>query len=108
MSKKSLAGGWLRIVAIGLLFGSLACSSAPSNTASSPAQDSLDRVRQTHELRVGYLIFEPTVMEDRSSGQPRGVFIDLIGAIAKSLNAKVVYNKVDLANFAAEFAEPTV
>ena len=65
------------------------------------SEDTLQKIRRTKQLQVGYFIFEPTIVEDRQSGQPKGVFIDLIEAIAKSLDAKVIYNKVDLANFAA-------
>lgn len=64
-------------------------------------EDSLERVRSTKELHVGYFIFEPTVMEDPTTGQPKGIFIDMVEAIAKALEAKVVYHKVDLANFSA-------
>jgi polar amino acid transport system substrate-binding protein len=64
-------------------------------------QDTLEKVRKTKQLQVGYFIFEPTIVEDKQTGQLKGVFVDMIEAIAKSLDAKVVYNKVDLANFAA-------
>ncbi|MCL4198383.1 MAG: transporter substrate-binding domain-containing protein [Phycisphaerales bacterium] len=63
--------------------------------------DTLAKVRQSKELHVGYFLFEPTIMEDRSTGELKGVFIDMIESIGKALGAKVVYHKVDLANFAA-------
>lgn len=40
-------------------------------------------------------------MEDPNTGKLSGVFIDLAEALGKALDAKVVYHKVDLANFVA-------
>lgn len=68
---------------------------------SQPQGDTLEKVRSTKELNVGYFIFEPTIMEDPNTGQRSGIFIDMIESLAKSLDAKVVYHKIDLANFAA-------
>ncbi len=70
-------------------------------TTSQPQSDTLEKVRSSKELHVGYFIFEPTIMEDPNTGQRSGVFIDMIESIAKALDAKVVYHKIDLANFAA-------
>jgi len=64
-------------------------------------EDSLVKVQNAKELHVGYFIFEPTIMEDRQSGALKGVFVDLVESIGKALDAKVVYHKIDLANFAA-------
>ena len=72
----------------------------PTQPSVSKVSSSMDRVRQTGELHVGYFIFEPTITEG-SEGKLKGVFIDLIESIASSLDAKVVYHKVDLANFVA-------
>ncbi len=60
----------------------------------------LDKVRKTGELHVGYFLFEPTIMQDKN-GKLNGVFIDLIESIGKALDAKVIYHNVDLANFVA-------
>lgn len=66
----------------------------------SATERTLDRVRQTGELNVGYFIFEPTIVRGKG-GKLRGVFIDLIEAIGTALGARIVYHQVDLANFAA-------
>lgn len=97
----------MRLLAVALALASAAtiwsvtgCDrSAPSATAA--ATDSLTKVRSSKELHVGYFLFEPTIMEDKEAGKLKGIFIDMIEAIAKALDAKVVYHKVDLANFAA-------
>ena len=90
------AVGLLVVVAITIL-GMNGCSHLE---ADGPGVSTLDKVRKTGELHVGYFLFEPTIME-RSDGKLKGVFIDLIESIADSLDAKVVYHKVDLAKFAA-------
>ncbi len=64
-------------------------------------EGTLERIRTTKQLDVGYFLFEPTIMEDPSTHQRSGVFIDMIEAIGRALDAKVVYHKVDLANFVA-------
>ena len=90
---------WLYVAILaGVILLAGACKQGPTPQSQG---DTLDRVRSTKELKVGYFIFEPTIMEDPNTGQRSGVFIDLIESIAKSLDAKVVYQKVDLANFAA-------
>lgn len=73
----------------------------PSTSApSGPVESTLDRVRQTGKLNVGYFIFEPTIMQGQDD-KLRGVFIDLVEAVGTALGAQVVYHQVDLANFAA-------
>lgn len=69
--------------------------------SSTQAGDTLEKVRSSKELHVGFFVFEPTIMRDPNSGNLSGVFIDMIESIARSLDAKVVYHEVDLANFAA-------
>jgi len=90
----------LRLLLIATLTFSLtACRTGPPSSQS--RADTLEKVRDTKERRVGYFIFEPTIMEDPNTGKLSGVFVDMIESIAKSLDAKVVYQKVALANFAA-------
>ena len=92
-------------LAVFLVISGSACQrsggTGDSNGGNVEVVNTLDQIRQTGELHVGYFLFEPTIMEDRETEKLRGVFIDLIEAIAKSLNARVVYHKVDLANFVA-------
>lgn len=73
------------------------------NSAEDPgsqAISTLDRVQNTGVLRVGYFLFEPTVMHDKS-GKPYGLFIDMVEEVAKALRWTVEYKQVDLKNFAA-------
>lgn len=61
----------------------------------------LDKVQSTGVLRVGYFLFEPTVMHDKETGKPYGLFVDMVEQLAKDLRWKVEYKQVDLKNFAA-------
>jgi polar amino acid transport system substrate-binding protein len=81
-----------------LVFTTTSCYE--SDGPSSASDSSLDRVRQTGELHVGYFLFEPTIVEGED-GKLQGVFIELVESIADALDAEVVYHKVDLANFVA-------
>lgn len=60
----------------------------------------LDRVQASGTLKVGYFLFEPTMMQG-DDGKPKGVFADLIESIAEQMRWKVEYQQVDLKNFAA-------
>ncbi|MDR4507779.1 MAG: ABC transporter substrate-binding protein [Candidatus Brocadiaceae bacterium] len=77
------------------------CNMDVANDGINKNVDSLSKTRNTKELHVGYFLFEPTIIENAKTGKLTGVFVDLIEEIAKSLNAKVVYHKVDLAHFVA-------
>ncbi len=61
----------------------------------------LEKVQSTGVLRVGYFLFEPTVMLDSRTSKPYGLFVDMIEQVAKDLRWKVEYKQVDLKNFAA-------
>src|ERR1043165_9168031 len=89
------------VVCFALVIFLAGMSGCRQSGGSQPQGDTLERVRSTKELHVGYFVFEPTIMEDPNTGQRSGVFIDMIESIGKSLDAKVVYHKIDLANFAA-------
>jgi polar amino acid transport system substrate-binding protein len=81
--------------------GGTATEAGAATPAHRAAVDTLTKIRQSKKLQVGYFLFEPTIMVDPKTGKLTGVFVDLVGAIAKALDAEVVYNKVDLASFSA-------
>jgi polar amino acid transport system substrate-binding protein len=60
-----------------------------------------ERVQKSGTLRVGYFVFEPTIMLDPGAEKPRGLFVDLIEDIAHEMRWQVQYVRVDLKNFAA-------
>lgn len=78
----------------------MCCRGPQGGGAVATREETLEKVRRTKELHVGYFLFEPTVMEG-PNGKLQGTFIDLVEKIATTLDAKVVYHKVDLAQFAA-------
>jgi len=83
------------------LFAALASAGCKGSEGTGAATESaLDRIRQTGEIHVGYFLFEPTIMEGEGDNL-RGVFVDIIESVAAALDARVVYHKVDLANFVA-------
>jgi membrane-bound lytic murein transglycosylase MltF len=50
----------------------------------------MDRIRQTHEIRVGLVENPPFVIRD--GGEPRGVEVEAIKKFAESVNARPVWN----------------
>ena len=71
------------------------------NKVSGQSANTLEKIRSSKEIHVGYFVSEPAIMEDPNSGKKTGVLVDLIESIAKSLDAKVIYHEIDLANFVA-------
>ena len=88
----------LLFLCINILIG-IGCT--PKNAPADASEGTLEKVKRTKELNVGYFVLEPSIMEEPNSGKKSGIFIDLIESIGKSLDAKIVYHKIDLANFAA-------
>jgi len=65
-------------------------------------ENTLEKVIRTNEIHVGYVIYEPTVMKDPQTDSLKGVFVDMMNEIAKSIssNTKVVFHETSLADFA--------
>src|SRR5579862_7911796 len=60
-----------------------------------------DQVQSRGVLRVGYFVYEPCNMIKPESGQPYGLFVDMIEYLASEVKWKIEYKQVDLKNFAA-------
>jgi len=58
-------------------------------------------VLKAEELHVGYLVFDPCVRKDPSTGELSGLFIDAVEYIAEQLKVRPVYHETNLGNFAA-------
>lgn len=85
-----------------------ACSGENSTSGTSQPGTSVrvqpgtfERVQKSGTLRVGYFVFEPTIMLAPGAEKPSGLFVDLIEDIAHEMRWRVEYVRVDLKNFAA-------
>ena len=68
----------------------------------SPSRGSaLQRIQSRGEMRVGYLVWDPTVIRDPETGKLSGIYPDMVQQIAQNLNVKVSWEETTLANFAA-------
>lgn len=61
--------------------------------------DTLSQIEKKGILRVGYVVFPPTVVKDPITGRLSGHFIDTIEYIANELNVKVQYHEATWATF---------
>jgi polar amino acid transport system substrate-binding protein len=52
-------------------------------------------------MRVGYLVWNPTVIKDPQSGKLSGIYPNMVAEIARALNVKMSWHETTLANFAA-------
>jgi ABC-type amino acid transport substrate-binding protein len=82
------------------LFGACNPAKTGANHVAGAPASAFDRVQQSGVLRVGYFLFEPTVMHDEAN-KPYGLFVDVVEQLAKDLRWTVEYKQVDLKNFAA-------
>lgn len=64
-------------------------------------QSTLDKVRKTGELHVGYLIFSPCTIQEPANKKLSGYFVDMVELIATNLSVRVVYHETTLKDFAA-------
>jgi ABC-type amino acid transport substrate-binding protein len=81
-----------------LAFCLLAFSCEPKNEG--PKSNSFQRVSETKELRVGYIVFPPTVTKD-SQNNLGGHFVATIEEIARQAGWKVEYTEFTFSTFAA-------
>lgn len=77
-----------------------ACNRQSGHSGSSTV-NTLSRVQQSSELHVGYLVFDPCVIKDASTGNLSGTFIDAVDYICGQLKVKPVYHETTLGTFAA-------
>lgn len=66
--------------------------------------NTLQKIIIRKEIHVGYFIFEPTIMKDPKTDSLKGVFVDMIMKIARSINpeTKIVYHPTTLSTFHTE------
>jgi ABC-type amino acid transport substrate-binding protein len=64
-------------------------------------ETTLDKIRRTGELHVGYLIFNPCVIQGQETQQLSGFFVDMVNCIAENLKVKPVYHETTLKDFSA-------
>ncbi len=77
------------------------CDRAPQARSSPPQTDTLQRIIDRGEMRVGYLVWAPCVQRDERTGDLSGIYPDMVREIAKGLNVKTTWHETTLANFAA-------
>src|SRR5258708_6656772 len=56
-----------------------------------PPQSTLDMVKQTKELRIGYAVYPPYIQKDPQTGVVSGYGIDVAKEIASQMNVKPVF-----------------
>lgn len=88
------------IVAVVALVCALAGCTAPQPAA----PDALAAIRARGEIRVGYFEGESAVYTDLSSGELRGVFVDLMSDVAASMSIKVTWVRAEPATLADDLA----
>ena len=87
-----------------LMFALLIYGCTPSSepeATKSVTINTLEKVKKDKTLRVGYIIYPPTVQKDPNTGKLTGHYVDTIEEIAKLMNVKVEYHEADWSTFEA-------
>lgn len=74
---------------------------SPGQARSSTTETTLQRIKRTNILKVGYVNFPPFVFKDVDTGKMRGHFILSVEEIAKQVGAKCQYTEATWSTFVA-------
>jgi len=96
---------WTILCTLCLFFGMffLSCdqmSKQPGESVQKSA-NTLEKVKKTGILNVGYIPYPPTVQKDPNTGKMTGHYIDTIEYIAKEMGVKVEYHEAEWGTFIA-------
>lgn len=72
-----------------------------NGTSTAGSRSALSQMAQRAEMRVGYLVWDPCVIRDTSSGEMSGIYVDMVNRIGETLKLRVTWHETTLANFAA-------
>jgi ABC-type amino acid transport substrate-binding protein len=67
-----------------------------------PIPTLLDKVDKTGELHVGYGVYPPYTIEDPNTQEVSGFSVDIINQIAKELNVKIVWHRLNWNTMSAD------
>ena len=88
----------VQLSVVGCLLALVACNRDGTQAHS---ESTVDKVQRTGTLRLGYFLFEPTIVIEPNSTKVKGLFIDVAEQLARDMRWKIEYRQVDLKNFAA-------
>lgn len=106
-NKRSNIAFIVAIIAVLLSTGSVYIQKRSNNTSiDNPGNNSiptlLDKLDKTGELHVGYGVYPPYTMEDPNTQEVSGFSVDVINQIAKELNVKVVWHRLNWNTMSAD------
>jgi ABC-type amino acid transport substrate-binding protein len=67
----------------------------------------LERIEKTGEIHAGYGVYPPYTQEDPNTGKVSGLSVDLIEQIARDLNCKVVWHRLNWNTMSADLKRGT-
>jgi polar amino acid transport system substrate-binding protein len=109
---KSAVGRLALVSVFGVHLALLACKDTGadrvgSNGSTPGAAGFLDRIASTGELHAGYGVYPPYTMEDPNTRAVSGFSVELMEAIGKELNAKVVWHRLNWNTMSADLQRGT-
>lgn len=102
MNIKNLRSRWFAIaisLVMACLVGLTSCTkdTTPQN---SPSVSTLGQITTSNKIKVGYIVFPPTIIKNQTTGELSGHFVDTIKEIARLNKWEIEFIETDFAGFA--------
>ena len=96
----------LRLIVISVIAGFILCTiqACKNHEPGSTAPNAFTRVQESKKLKVGYIVFPPTITKDPKSTQIGGHFATTIEEIARQADWKIEYVETSWSTFAGGLA----
>jgi len=91
----------LLLVFILLVFPSCERNNLQQNNSIPQKQSTFEKVKKTGILKVGYIVYPPTVQRDPNTGVLSGHYVDAVEEIAKQMNLRIEYHEAEWGTFIA-------
>jgi ABC-type amino acid transport substrate-binding protein len=68
-------------------------------TGAAAAQDAIERIMKTKQLRIGYIPSPPSAIKDPATGKLSGFYVDAVRLVAEQMNVEPVFVETTWATF---------
>ncbi len=91
-----------RVLVLVLVIPAFTTGCKDSSPLEGTPQDTLSRILERGEMRVGFLVWGPCIMQDAQTRELSGIYVDMVVQIARALNVEISWQETTLAAFAAD------
>ena len=84
-----------------LSWGTVVAATLLATAGVAMAEDSIDRILKTKQLKIGYIPSTPSAIKDPATGKLSGIYIDAITLVAQQMKVEPVFIETGWATFPA-------